>query len=65
MRSRSLHADVLAAANPELFAGSLAALPDMDGDGQQELGVGCTHEALSKGSVLILYLTCARTPRRT
>jgi hypothetical protein len=42
--------------NPERFAGSLGLLPDMDGDGQQELAVGCTHDALSKGSVLILYL---------
>ena len=45
------------AQDPEQFAGALARLPDMDGDGQAELAVGCTHDALSKGSLLILFLS--------
>ena len=38
----------LAAANPELFAGALASMPDMNGDGAEELAVGCTTESLSR-----------------
>ena len=34
---------MLQAVDPVAFAGSLASIPDMDGDGQQELAVRCTH----------------------
>ena len=46
----------LEAANPEMFGGALARVADLDGNGQDELAVGCTIGAVSKGAIVILYL---------
>ena len=43
-------------AQPQNFAGSLASVPDLDGDGVAELAVGSTLEAWFYGAVYVLLL---------